>query len=169
MSVVVSTVESVTTLAREVLAVAEDSLALTAGGIPARSYIAPDPVIMDCCPFLWVSVPRIGEETTSPFSPPAATGHRTQFGRVNLVSFNVVAVRCAPESDNADDIEYVTDLVLQDGWSLWCGFYDAIRDGRFKDECQNTHFDSGTAVREQGMCVGWLFRFRTELNGIPQA
>lgn len=167
MTVVTSTVHSLTTLTRLVLTTAEACLATTDGGVPARSYFAPDPVTFDCCPMLAVSVMRIGEEATSPFSPPAVTGHRTQFGRINLITYNVVVLRCAPETESADDIEYVTDLVLQDGWALWCGFYDAIRDGTFKDECSIAHFDFGSAIREQGKCVGWLFRFRVNLDGIP--
>lgn len=167
LSVPASTVTSLTELAQAVLATAEDCLATTAAGIPERSFITPAPAAWDCCPFLTILVSRLGEETTSPFSPPAALGHRVQFGRINLVTFVVTVVRCAPDSIDADEIEIVAAQVQEDGWSLWCGFYDAIRDGRFRDQCSVVHFDFGRAINQQGGCVGWEFVFRAELGGIP--
>jgi hypothetical protein len=65
------------------------------------------------------------------------------------------------------DIEAVAKEVQQDGWSLWCGFYHAIKNGTFKGTCEDVHFDRGLSIREQGGCVGWQFTLRVELDGIP--
>lgn len=167
MSAPVSTVTSLTDLAFAFLDVAKASLATTAGGTPERSYVAPEPVAFDCCPFLAVTVPRISEEITSPFSPPIATGHRVAYGRINLVTLKVVAVRCIEDNLDADYIEAVMSEVLEDGWALWNGIYDAIRDSRFKDQCSDVHFDGARSIRPQGGCVGWELLFRAELGGIP--
>ena len=167
MTVAVSTVTSLTDLARQVLTISEECLATTAGGSPERAYITPAPAPWSCCPFLTVQVVQLGEETTSPFSPPIATGHRVSYGRINLVTMLVTIARCMPATDDADVIEPIAFQVQEDGWSLWCGFYDAIRDERFLDTCSDVHFDIGRALREQGGCVGWEFRFRAELAGIP--
>ncbi len=170
-SVPVSDVTSLTQLAQTVLTVAEGCLATTTAGTPARSFYAPGAPPWDCCPALCVYVSRLSEEVTSPFSPPIATGHRTQFGRLNLVTLVVLATRCDTESLDAAEIEAVADMVQEDGWALWNGFYDAIRDGEFQDECSDIHFDLGQAVpaspTQRGGCVGWQFTFRAQLGGIP--
>ena len=168
MTITVSTVESLTELAYAVLDTARDCLATTIGGVPDPSYLIPaSNYAWDCCPSLTVCSARLGEETTSPFSPPAALGHRVQFGRINLVTFIVTALRCVTDTTNVDEIETVSRQVQQDGWALWCGFFDAIRDGRFHDKCSDDHFDFGRAINQQGACVGWEFVFRAELGGIP--
>ena len=168
MTVPVSTVASLTALADAVLDTARDCLATTAAGAPTNAYLIPAPnYAWDCCPSLTVCTSRLGEETTSPFSPPVATGHRAQFGRINLVTLNVIALRCVNDTTNIAEIESVATQVQEDGWALWCGFYDAIRDARFRDECSDVHFDFGRAINQQGGCVGWEFVFRAELGGIP--
>lgn len=174
MTVAVSTVNSTYELSQEFLSVCEDSLATTAGGIPDLSYIYPVSPPIDCCPALIVFMHALSEETTSPFSPPAATGHRAAYGRLNLVGLTAWILRCAPAmnqngSIDLTEIAYVSQVVQQDGWALWCGIYDAIRDGRFLDVCTAVHFDRARPIREQGNCLGWEFSIRAELGGIPDA
>lgn len=174
MTVAVSTVNSTYELSQSFLNVCETALATTAGGIPNPSYIYPVAPPVDCCPALIVWMSGLGEETTSPFSPPAATGHRASYGRLNLVGLTVWALRCAPRV-NADgsidlaEIAEISQIVQQDGWALWCGIYDAIRDERFRDLCTAVHFDRARPVREAGGCLGWEMSIRAELGGIPDA
>lgn len=172
MTIAVSTINSTYELSQAFLSVCEDSLAPTAGGIPDPSYIYPVAPPIDCCPALVVFMGALTEETTSPFSPPAATGHRAAYGRLNLVGLTVWCLRCAPRV-NADgsvdltEIAHVAQVVQQDGWGLWCGIYDAIRDNRFLDICTAVHFDRARPIREQGGCLGWEMSIRAELGGIP--
>ena len=170
MTVTVSTVNSTYELSQAFLQVCEDSLATTAGGIPDLSYVYPVRPPMDCAALI-VFMDTIAEETTSPLSPPVATGRRTVYGRINLIYLTVWVLRCAPRvNDNGSidlsEIAAVTQVVQQDGWAIWNGVYDAIRDGRFKDECSDVHFQSARAIREQGGCMGWEFTIRCELDGI---
>ncbi len=158
-------------MAEAVLTVAEGCLATTAAGVPDLAYIAPASPAFDCCPALIVSVAALTEEATSPQSTAADTGHRANYGRLNLANLNVIALRCAPEMVNGavvvGEIEEVTRKILEDGWALWCGFYHAIILGTFEGKCSDVHFDIGRAISEQGGCVGWLFQFRALLEGIP--
>jgi len=174
MTVAVSTVNSTYELSQAFLGVCEDALASTAGGIPDLSYIYPVSPPVDCCPALIVWMNSLSEETTSPFSPPAATGHRASFGRLNLVGLTVWILRCSPPinqngSIDLTEIAYTAQVVQQDGWALWCGIYDAIRDNRFLDICSAVHFDRSMPLREQGGCLGWSFSIRAELGGIADA
>lgn len=172
MTVSVSTVASMYELSQDALEVAIDALATTVGGAPERAYVSPARPPFDCCPFLAVYTAQIGEETTSPFSPPAATGGRQRYGRINLVTLRVLSLRCATYWDgetvpNADDIEVVAREVQEDGFALWCGFHNAIQAGLFLDNCADIHMDFGRPVEERGTCVGWDFQLRAELGGIP--
>lgn len=172
MAVAVSTVASLNELCHTTLQVSEACLATTVGGVPARSYVSPARPPFDCCPFLAVYAAQIGEETTSPLSPPAATGGRQRYGRINLITLRVLVLRCGVSTDgngvaNADEIEAVALEVQEDGWALWCGFHNAIQAGDFLDRCSDIHFDFGRPVEERGMCVGWDFQLRADLGGIP--
>ncbi len=167
-----STVATLYELAQEVLDVAEVCLATTASGVPPLSYVSPAAPAFDCCDALIVSVNALSEESTSPQLNAADLGQRARFGRINLANLAVVALRCAPEMGaNGEvviaDIEAVTSQVLEDGWALWNGFYNAIKDGSFEGLCSDVHFDSGRAVAESGGCVGWTFIFRAQIDGIP--
>ena len=172
MPVVVSTVESLTDLADAFLTVCETALATTASGIPDPSYVYPTEPVIDCCPSLIVWVSGLSEESTSPLSPAAASGHRAAFGRVNLVGLVVWALRCAPEENKDGSVDLLeigraAVEVQEDGWALWNGIYRALIDGTFEGLCNTVHFDRAVPMREQGGCVGWEFRLRAELDGFP--
>jgi hypothetical protein len=167
-----STVTSLYDLAQDVLSVAEVCLGTTTLGVPDLAYVAPASPVFDCCPALIVSVAALTEESTSPLGNTIDTGQRTRFGRVNLASFNVTALRCDAQmktdgSVTIDEVEAAARAVLEDGWALWCGFYAAISNGTFEGKCSDVHFDAGRAVSEQGGCVGWSFLFRCQIDGIP--
>jgi len=167
-----STVTSFYDLAQEVLTVARTCLATTSGGVPDLSYVSPATPAFDCCPALIVSGAALSEESTAPQATAIDSGRKASYGRVNLATMWVTALRCAPEM-NADgsvsivEVERAAYEVLQDGWALWCGFYHAILNNTFEGKCSDVHFDIGRAVTEQGGCVGWTFVFRSLLEGIP--
>lgn len=167
-----STVTSLYDLAVTVLGVAETCLATTTAGVPDLAYVAPASPVFDCCPALIVSVPQLGEESTSPQSTAMDTGQKSRFGRVNLATLYVTALRCDAQmktdgSVTTSEVQAAAKEVLEDGWALWCGFYHAIINGTFEGKCSDVHFDIGRSISEQGGCVGWTFVFRSMLEGIP--
>lgn len=167
-----TTVDGLYQLATDFLTVCEDSLTMTAAGVPDRSYVSPSAPAFDCCPFLSVHVAGLTEEATSPLAPPPVLGRRTEFGRLNLATLVATIVRCSPQLDESglaiiSSAEAVAQTVLQDGWALWCGLSHAITCEAFKDLCSFVHVDRGTSIPEQGGCVGWQFTIRAELEGIP--
>ena len=166
----VSTVDSTYLLSQQFLGVCETALAATTDGAPVLSYVYPVEPVIDCCPALIVFLSGLTEETTSPLTPPAATGLRAAFGRLNLLTLNAWILRCAPRT-NADgsvdvvEIERVAEQVQQDAWALWNGIYRAVREGTFEDTCSDVHYGPSRPIREQGGCLGWAFTIRAELGG----
>lgn len=167
-----SDVGSLYDFSQSVLTVARACLATTQAGTPAVYYVSPGTQpAFDCCPALIVTVAGLSEEGTSPLEV-TATGHRAAFGRLNLVTVVVWALRCAPEMDNKGNvltanIEAVAEAVQEDAWALWCGFYHAVINGTWEGKCEDVHFDRGLPIQEQGGCVGWAFTMRAQLDGIP--
>lgn len=172
MVVVLSTIETLTLYAEDVLSVAETALALTDAGVPDRSYISPAAPTFDCCPALMVYVSGLQEASTSPLSPSEATARRTDFGNIIMATYSLSAIRCAAVPDQhgnpppAVDIQATAVTVQQDGWTLWNGFRDAIADGEIFDGCLGAHFLGGTPIAEQGGCCGWTFTLRASIPGI---
>jgi hypothetical protein len=172
MTVAVSTVDSTYLLSQSFLGVCETALGTTVGGVPDLSYVYPSEPPIDCCPALIVFMAALTEETTSPISPPASTGHRASYGRLNLVTLTAWALRCSPRVNengtiDVSEIERVAQEVQQDGWAMWNGIYKAINDGSFLDICSDAHFDRAVPIKDQGNCVGWSMTIRAELGGIP--
>jgi hypothetical protein len=159
-------------LSQLTLTTAVACIATTDSGAPDLQYVSPAQPAFDCCPAVIVHVAALGEENTSPLSA-TDTGHRASFGRINLASVVISALRCAPvvQKDGSvltANIQAVAKEVQQDAWALWCGFYHAIKNGTFLGICEDVHFDNrGLSIREQGGCVGWQFTLRAELGGIP--
>ena len=163
---------NLTDLADLLLATAGACLAETTAGAPTLQYISPAFPAYDCCPSLIVSVAALSDESTSPLSPIAATGHRTLYGRVTLATLVITVLRCAaPVQQDGSvltaDIEASAIEVQEDGWALWNCIDCAIRNEVFLDLCSIVHFDRAVAIREQGSCVGWEMILRCEINQIP--
>lgn len=170
MSVVPSTVASLWESAGELLLVMEDALAETVGGTPERSYVSPTEPAFDCCPFLTVYVSALGE---APTSEVGIGGRRSTTGSVILATYQVIAVRCAPEPGTGtglpslQSIESAAQAVMEDGWALWNRMRAAVRCGEMFSECSEVYLDGGVPIPEQGGCVGWQFTIRAAIPGIP--
>lgn len=172
MSVPVSDVTSLYTLAAALLNVAETAIGTTTAGAMPINYVTPATPAFDCCPALIVSCGSLSEEVTSPTAPIAATGQRDRFGRIILAGLTVWALRCAakvPRGGGVDATaqEQVAVAVLEDGWALWNGITCAIKNGEFEGLCQIVHIGQAVSISEQGGCVGWQMSLRAELGGIP--
>jgi len=169
---VATDVGSLFDLASLLLDVAETSLNQTPALAPDLSYVSPGAPPIQCCPVLTVHVQSLSEGSTSPLAPAPATGRRTSFQRINLAGLVVTVMRCGPQIQKdgsvlAADAQDVAEQVAADGWALWNGLRFAIEEGAFLDKCSVIHVDQGQAVAEQGGCVGWLFRLRAEIGGMP--
>lgn len=170
MSVIPSTVASLFESAGALLLVAEDALAETPAGVPERSYVAPAEPAFDCCPFLTVHVPALTEAPTGTGPGGVSPGHRTMRGSIILVTYNVLAIRCAPEASGSGlpataSIEAVAEQVQADGWALWNRLRSAVASEEIFGTCSEVYFDGGASVPEQGGCIGWRFIIRASLPG----
>lgn len=164
-------IDSLYDLANELLTVASTALATTDAGTPAVVSLTPASPAFDCCPALFVQAAALSEEPTAPYAPIAATGQRDRYGRINMATLVIWALRCAPKvgkdgSVLVADNEAATREVLQDAWALWNGITCAIKNGEFEGLCNYVHIQQSISVQEQGGCVGWQFSLRAEIDGI---
>ena len=156
--------------ATALLSVARNLLADTPSGAPARVYVSPGAPARDC-ELLTVHVAQIGEEVTSPTSPPPQTGHRAQMGRINLPAFVLTVIRCAPTSKargaaaSADDLDASSQVTLRDAWVLWNGLITAVREGELFSTCNEVHWDPAIALPLEGGLGGWTQGVRALLPG----
>lgn len=167
-----SDVTTLSDYADAVLGVAIESLNMTTAGAPDRAYVSPAQPTFDCCPMLTVVVTGLDEADTSPTFPAEAPARRTDFGNVILASYEIWAIRCAPvinggELPSPSEIAASALEVQEDGWALWNGLREAIRANDLFDGCLGIHVDGGNPINEQGGCVGWVFRLRASIPGIP--
>ncbi len=173
MTVVASTVDTLYEQAVALLAVAETALADTDAGAPDDAYVTLDEPAYDCCPALIVHVRRLGEEVTSPATPPGSTALRPKIGGVILATYVITVLRCAAQmSLNGDPPspaaqQAVAATVLADGFALWNGVTHAFNDGDIFDSCYGFHRDDMVPVRDRGGCVGWEWAIRPVIPGIP--
>jgi len=173
MVVVPSTVTTLSDYADQLLGVCAEALATTTGGVPDRVYVSPSNPAFDCCPFLSVVVAGLEEAGTSPIAPIEVIARRGDFGNIILAAYTIWSLRCAPTAIEGTSLPSVTDIALvaaqvqEDGWALWNAIRHAHADGEIFDGCLGVHFDGGQPIPEQGGCVGWLFRIRASIEGIP--
>ena len=173
MSIVPSTVATLSDYSDAVLEVAIDALNTTTAGAPDRAYVSPAPPAFDCCPALMVHVASLTEEATSPGTP-GGSARRGDFGSIILAGYQIWAIRCAPVMDGdllpaPSEIAASALEVQEDGWALWNGLRHAVKNGDIFERCTGVHFDGGVPIPEQGGCVGWTFRIRAMIPGIPLA
>lgn len=159
--------------AADLLDVAEGLLAQTPSGAPERVYVSPGTPAREGCEFLTVHVAAIGEEVTSPTSPPPASGHRQIFQRINLPAYVVTIQRCVATTDQRGNpvageiLDAVAETTLGDAWILWNGLMTAVREERLFASCREVHFDAAVALPIQGGYGGWTLGVRALLPGYP--
>lgn len=165
-------IDSLYDLAVNLMDVSAAALADTDAGTPTTVSLTPATPAFDCCPALFVQAFALSEEPTSPTAPIPATGQRDRYGRINMATLVVWALRCAArvQSDGSvlvADNEAAARAVLQDGWALWNGITCAVKNGTFENLCSYMHIQQSISIPEQGGCVGWQFSLRAEIPGIP--
>lgn len=157
----------------DVFDVAKEALATTVGGLPECAYVAPGTPAWDACPCLIVysGGPSVGD--TFPLQPALASLHRiATTGMVNLVTLNVLSLRCAPLIDDNGilptpaDQDAAAKEVYSDVWALWNWFAAKKRDlTLFPPKEREFSLDPGILVNPQGGAAGSIISIRTQLDG----
>lgn len=137
---------------------------------PEVTFVSPSLPVFDCCPFLSVHVPSLGEAFTQPTQGGLVTGHRNKFGRVNLTALVVTIVRCDQETPSGalPDVpakEATAAEVMEDVWTLWNGLYRKLDDGTLFRDCGERYFEGARVINSSGGCVGYNLAFRVSLPG----
>lgn len=161
--------------ASRLLEVAAEALdTLTALGLtpcPDRAYVSPGLPAFDC-EQLTVHATLLGEETTSPLSPNAATGQRHKFGRVTLVTFTTSIARClVVQTDNVPPDPLQEDIasrqILADARVIWETYYWHSRQNTLldADRCSIRKMNASQPVDPSGGIAGWLINMTVEIDG----
>lgn len=174
MVVVVSTIETLSLYADELLTVCENSLFLTDAGVPGRVYVSPSAPAFDC-EQLTVYISAVNEAPTSPFSPSEETALRGKFGNLILVSYVVTVIRCSANMGNLStfpseaNLTRVAHTLQDDAFALWNGLRHAHANGEIFDGCLGLHFDGIVPTRDEGGYVGCEMRVRASIPGIANS
>jgi hypothetical protein len=168
-TVAISTVSTLFDLAVDLLQAADDALATTEAGPPAKSYISPGiPTFDGLCDTLVVYGASLTEESTSPLNPPPSPGWRHRRGRINLAGLTVVSARCGSTSPSPTAAALTADAKksLEDGWAIWNVITQKIRnDDLFGGACSDVHYDGGLSLTPQAGLVLWQMTLRIEIGG----
>lgn len=166
----VSTIETLTEYAQELLDLCDTALADTVGGQIDRVFLSPPAPPWDC-EQLSVEVDALGDyplPTTSTLA-----GGRRLTAAINVVSFRVVVLRdCVPgiteEGYFPDPAELTASASEghQDVWAIWTRVRTAYREGDlFEGNCDHLWFDGATALEQSGGFAGYQLMFRAEIAG----
>lgn len=123
-------------------------------GAPARRFVAPGPVALDCCEQLAVYVGGVTEGDSSPSFPKASTA------RINRVILSVVASRCVPVPDAngnpppAGEMEESSKQINADQWALWNHIYNLIGAEELFSLCCDVIWGQLVPLSPNGGCGG---------------
>lgn len=147
---------------------------ILAADAPSRRFVSPGPPALDCCAQLTVHPGQMTKASSLDLGP------LVQYTAVTGVSENtwplvVTLTRCTANPDasgnppSAAALDAVALLVLTDGWQLWNGVQQLIRDGNLFDTlgCKSTGIGPLTPLGEQGGCVGWTLSVPVVVPGEP--
>lgn len=123
-------------------------------GSPARAFVAPGPVALDCCDQLAVHVSGIAEGASAPGLP------RASMARINRVQLVVTASRCVPVPDansnppSPAEQEAAAEQINADKWALWNHLYHLISNGELFDRCCDVIWGALAPLQPNGGCGG---------------
>jgi len=167
----ISTLQSLTQYAAELLALCEDALTPTVGGVILRSYLSPGTPAFDC-EQLTVDVQSLGDADMTTLSTLGAGGRHIT-GALNLIGFRVTVVRdCVPTLEEDGDFPDPIDMqakaveVQEDVWAIWTRVRTAKMEGTlFDGRCNKLFFDGARALETAGGTAGWEIDFRANIPG----
>lgn len=123
-------------------------------GAPTRRFVAPGPIVLDCCDQLAVFVGPLSEGDTAPEVPMAS------FARINRVQLVATASRCVPVPDSngnpppVGEMEASAEQINADKWALWNYIYSLIGDGLLFDRCCDVIWGGLAPLQPNGGCGG---------------
>lgn len=170
------TVDGIAQTAQALLDAAFEAVSDTVGGEPSVSYLSPGlPALDRGCDTLAVWSSLIADEQTQPLTPLPQLGQRRRIAWLNIVTYNVQIARCirvGRETQGGYSVPTVEQMttdaekVMQDGWALWNGISQAVRDDAlFGGPCQDVKFPTMAAMTPQGAMAGWVLTVQAELAG----
>lgn len=144
-------------------------------GAPDRSFISAGEPVADCCPQLTVHVSSLAEATTQPLG--LGAGRRASYSRLNHVALFVTIFRCVTSGTEsktgykpplAAHLENDAVQINADGWALWNHLFNRIRAGLLFSTCREVFYEGGRQLIPSGLCGGWVFAFRVQLDGYEE-
>ena len=167
-------------LAEDLLQVCVDALDTIPGydpalaGAPDRAFVSPGEPAFDCCEDGQLTVhASLGTEAPTKVGMTAGIKHRIG-GRVNLVGFQVIIIRCvgAYGDGGVPDAAAMQDVAAQtnaDMWALWNHVWNAAASGEIFSVCHEVYFDGLRPVATSGNCAGWTLSLRASLDGYEES
>ena len=168
----VSTLQTPTVYAQELLDLAATAVASAVGGPISRRYLSPGRPAADC-EQLTVTLISIGDAPMAALSSIGA-GYRHITGALNLLGFLVTVFRdCVPVIEDtryvpsAEDINAAGVEAQEDVWAIWTAVRKAqVAEELFGGACDHLFFDGALALETEGSFAGWEIEFRAEIAGI---
>lgn len=137
-------------------------------GAPARRFVAPGTVALDCCDQLAVNVGILSEGSSAPGIPKASTA------RINRVTLIATISRCVPSPDAnlnpppALAIEEAAEQINADKWALWNHIYNLIGDGLLFDKCCDVVWGPLSPLQPSGGCGGSTLNITVCFDGYQE-
>jgi hypothetical protein len=158
--------------AADLLAVCEEALATTPGGVPDRSFITVAQPALDCPEQLTVHVVSLEIDQQITPNQGATGGLRFQEGWRNLATFMATIVRCTPQPNNfaaqppsTTDLDLLAQKTSADLWAIWNSVAQRLSEGTLFEGCSVTSFRIAVPQVESGTSAGWQFIVTTAING----
>jgi hypothetical protein len=167
----VSTLQTPTEYADQLLTLCAAAVADAVGGAIDRAYLSPGRPVIDC-EQITVSLISLGD---APFATTSSVGggKRHITGALNLLGFLITVARdCVPIVEDEtlpdpDEINAAAVEVQEDVWSIWTRIRQEQRDGElFGGLCDHLFYDGARALETEGGFAGWEIEFRAEIAGI---
>jgi hypothetical protein len=166
----VTTLETPTEYAQELLDLCVAALAETVGGAMTSQKLVHGTPVHEC-DMVSVAVASLGD-ASFPAQSTVGAGQRHITGALNLYGFRVTTVRCMPVIDEAgnppsDDEETAAATKQhQDLIAVWNAVRQAKRDDSiFGGACDLLFFDGARSLEVEGGYAGWEIDFRADISG----
>jgi hypothetical protein len=167
---VITTLETPTAYAQELLALCVAALADTIGGAMDLAFLVHGTPIHRCNQ-VSVAVSTLGD-ASFPAQSTVGAGQRHITGALNLYGFRVTTVRCMPTISSAGSLpseEEETEAATkqhQDLIAVWNAVRQAKRDGDlFGGHCDLLFFDGARTLEVEGGFAGWEIDYRADISG----
>jgi hypothetical protein len=171
----VASLDDINDVVAAFLVAANDALALTDAGPPARIYTSASRPALDCCGQLTAWAQALGNaESLSNVGGLGGSTRPQKGGAQPVLTVFIQATRCAPTPKESggrvtlpspEALAAVSRATNQDLWALWNHLTYELRKGTLAKVCSGAWRDGATAIDNQGGCVGWELVYRYPIDG----